>query len=211
MVLVVGVLVGGDVRVRNGIEHAASEDRQGASEAARGGVLGQRLLVDSQRRLERGRRMLLDDGAALARERIADSVEVERRSVHLDFIPYTARHGIFMTLPARGRVEERTQSGFGREDAVEDRPATAESIELLRSQARDRIAGVRGLGAAACDEAEQKEEAHRSSHRAPTLSMRSATSCLPDQWHCTRTMSPRFSALSGAPAGASRAVVGTAT
>src|SRR5437867_10301815 len=202
MVPVIGISIGDDVRVGHGIEQTTTENRQRRSEAAPGGVLGEGLLVETQGSLERGCCVLLDDGAALVGERIAVPVGVECGGVYLHLLAASSRHGILVALPAGGGVEERAKPRFGCEDTVEDRPAAPEPVALFGGQTRDRIAWVHGLRATARDEGDEKEDrcGRRRPHRGPTFSIRSAMSCLPDQWHCTRTMSPRFSALNGTAA-----------
>ena len=105
MVPIVRVGVGDELRIGDGIQQAATENRERASKAAAGCVLGEGLLVDSQRGLERRRRMLLNDGAAFARELVADSIRVKCRGVHFHFVSHSAGYRVFVALSAGGGIE----------------------------------------------------------------------------------------------------------
>src|SRR3989442_703800 len=105
-----------------------------------------RLAVDVQRSGQGRGAPLLEDGSALGGELVAGpagATGVKRRSVALDLVPRTARHGRLVALLTPVGVEERPETRRGRERAVEHGATLGEAVALGGREAGEGIAGLR--------------------------------------------------------------------
>src|SRR5207245_5765531 len=142
---------------------------------ARRGGGRERLLIDPQRLLQGGRRVLLDDESALLDQRVAHP-GAEGGGVHLDLVAAAPRLRILVALAAAGRVEERAEPRLGLEGAVEDRLPPGEAVALLARQPAQRIAGPDRPVAGRRQAAGGGGRAHDgAAHRVSACSIRSAT------------------------------------
>src|SRR5207302_6200116 len=99
------------------------------------------------------------------------------------------------------RVEQRPESGLGREATVEDGLAAGEAGALLAREAGDRVPWLDDLRATG----EHKQGGNRDppwghGFGTSTRSMRSATSPVSVRWHAMRTTSPGLNSTPARPA-----------
>src|SRR5207249_10326043 len=111
-VQIIGVRVREDGGIGDRVQQSATENDRRASAGLGGGGRWHRLLVDSQRLLQRGGGVLLDDGPALLDERVANAA-LEGGGVHLDLVAAAAGHRVLVALAASDRIEQRSQPRLG--------------------------------------------------------------------------------------------------
>src|SRR5947207_1806022 len=222
-VAVIGVGVREDHRIGHGVEQAEPEDDRRRARGDGGRVGRDRLAVDVQRSVQGRGNPLLEDGSALGGELVAGpagATGVKRRSVALDFVPRTARHGRLVALLTPVGVEERPETRRGRERAVEHGATLSEAAALGGGEAGEGIAGLRPTACTDGSEGEpHRPRACRPLHgerpapavMRPTRSIVYATRPAGRQPKETPTMSPGWRAVSGsaAPPTLTRSSVGT--
>src|SRR5258706_8888663 len=130
---VVGVGVGENHRIRDGVEQPEAEDVRSTALGDDRGDRRPRLAIDAQCGVERGGHAVLEHRPALVGELVthrAGALRMEYGRVVLDLVTARACDGIFMTLATTTGIEQRTKTDWGREGAVED-GATAVELRPL--------------------------------------------------------------------------------
>src|SRR3989442_6363028 len=161
MVTVVGVGVRQDRLVGHGIQETEAQDRGARAPARGGGARRHRLFVDPERIMERRWDVLLHDRPTLIGELVATTLgragdvrtvprtaRQERRRVHLALVAETAGRRLFVTLAARGGVEQRYEAGLRGELPLEHFLAAIEPGPFGALQPGQGVAGLRRRGGA---------------------------------------------------------------
>src|SRR5882672_5116971 len=216
---VVGVGVGQNHGVRDGVEQPEPEDVRSTALGDDRGGRRPRLAVDGECGVECGRQAVLEHRPAFVGEQVTHrtgALRMEYGCMVLDLIAVRTGDGIFVTLATATGIEQWTETDLGREGAVEDGATAVELRPLGAGEPGQRVARL-GRPAARRGAAHGDESDPATLHGTPAsiLPMRSMVYAtkpvgrLPNE---TRITSPGFSAarLIGALCAPFWSVIGTA-